>query len=217
MADDAREIGSRFRDEQEYIERYVRLLRAKSTLHDRQVQDLNRILKRVHVDQLPVRRYERTGEAYSPEELTRLLKAIRQAEPEVYQTILGHEQGLDAIPSFGLDGPAAEYMDRLDEWIDYFADRLSDDPEEDDTEGMLQYALREAEKVEEEHEEEDRISPEPLKACFPRRWIMPSTAGCVAGWTRWSTPVSSSRRSRYWSGWPHPARRSTSCGRGSCC
>ena len=164
MADDAREIGSRFRDEQEYIERYVRLLRAKSTLHDRQVQDLNRILKRVHVDQLPVRRYERTGEAYSPEELTRLLKAIRQAEPEVYQTILGHEQGLDAIPSFGLDGPAAEYMDRLDEWIDYFADRLSDDPEEDDTEGMLQYALREAEKVEEEHEEEDRISPEPLKA-----------------------------------------------------
>src|SRR3954469_22006821 len=164
MAGVAREIGSRFRDEQEFIERYVRLLRAKSTLHDRQVQDLNRILKRVHVDQLPVRRYERTGEAYSPEELTRLLKAIRQAEPEVYQAILGHEQGLDAIPSFGLDGPAAGYMDRLDEWIDYFADQLSDDPEEDDTEGMLQYALREAEKVEEEHDEEDRIPPEALRA-----------------------------------------------------
>src|SRR5437867_12164649 len=52
MADRSREIGSRFHDEQEYVERYVRLLRAKSTLHDRQVHDLNRILKRVQIDQL---------------------------------------------------------------------------------------------------------------------------------------------------------------------
>jgi hypothetical protein len=169
MAGDSWDVGSRFRDEQEFIERYVRLLRARSTLHDRQVQDLNRILKRVHIDQLPVRRYERTGEAYTADELTKLVNAIRGADPEVYQTILGHEQGLDAIPSFGLDGPAAEYvplaeyMDRLDEWIDYFADQLSDDLEEDDLEGMLQHALREAEKVEAEHDEEDRILPEALK------------------------------------------------------
>ena len=134
-------MGNRvtFRDEQEFIERYVRLLRARSTLHDRQVQDLNRILKRVHVDQLPVRRHERTGKDYTADELEKLVNAIRVAEPEVYQTILGHEQGLDT-PSFGLDGPAAEYaslveyMDRLDEWIDYFADQLSDDPEEESLE-----------------------------------------------------------------------------------
>jgi hypothetical protein len=164
MAGSAREIGSRFRDEQEYVERYVRLLRAKSTLHDRQVHDLNRILKRAHVDLLPARRYDRTGEAYTPDELAELVTAIRRAGPEVYQTILRHDQGLDAIPSFGLDGPAAEYMDRLHELVDYFVDQLSDDPEEDDTEGMLRYALREAEKAEEEHAEEARVPTEALKA-----------------------------------------------------
>jgi hypothetical protein len=110
-----------------------------------------------------VRRYERTGKAYTPEELAQLAKAIRRADPEVYQTILGHEEGLDVIPSFGLDGPAGEYMDQMSEWIDYFLDQLSDDPEEDDTEGIMRHALPQAEKVQQEHAEEDRIPPQALK------------------------------------------------------
>lgn len=157
-------IAARYNDERDHIERYVRLLRAKSTVHDRQVHDLNRILKRVHAPLLPVRHYERIGEPYSPEELAKLLEGIRRTEPEVYQTILGHEQALDAVPSFGLDGPAADHLDRLGEWVDYFVPQLSDDPEQDDEEGMIRYALAEAEKVEEENDEEDRVPPEALKA-----------------------------------------------------
>src|SRR5687768_15846892 len=133
---DTSEIESRFRNELEYIERYVRLLRAKSTLHDRQVSDLNRILKRVEIKPLPTRHYDRVGKPYSPEEVTELLNAIRITEPEVYQTILGHEQRLDDIPSFLMNGPAADYMDRLHEWVDYLMERLSDDPEDDEVENV---------------------------------------------------------------------------------
>lgn len=165
MVASAGEIGLRFRDEQAYIERYVRMQRAKSTVHDRQVQDLNRILKRVHAPLLPVRHRDRIGEPYTPEEMAKLLYGIRRSEPEVYQTILGHEQALDAIPSFGLDGPAGDYLDRLDEWVDYFVPLLSDDPEEDNEEGMIRNALAEATRVQEnEWDEEDRIPPDALKA-----------------------------------------------------
>jgi hypothetical protein len=113
------------------------------------------------------RYYDRIGEPYSPEEMAKLLEGIRRTEPEVYQTILGHEQALDAVSSFGLDGPAAEHLDRLHGWVDYFVPQLSDDPEEDDEEGMIRHALAEAETVEEENDEEDRIPPEALKALIP--------------------------------------------------
>ena len=55
------EIECRFGNELEYIERYVKLLRAKSTVHDRQVLDLNRILIRVQINPLPTRHYDRAG------------------------------------------------------------------------------------------------------------------------------------------------------------
>lgn len=157
-------VGHRFREEQDYIERYVRMQRTRSTVHNRQVQDLNRILKRVHAPLLPVRHYDRTGEPYTTEEMSKLLEGVRRTGPEVYQTILGHEQALDAIPSFGLDGPACDYLDRLDEWVDYFVPQLADDPEDDDEGGMVRRALVEAERAEEGVDEEDRIPPGPLKA-----------------------------------------------------
>jgi hypothetical protein len=163
MSSTARAIGSRFRDEIEYVGRYVRLLQTKATVHDRQVDDLNRILKRVRIAVLPTRRYDRAGEAYTTEELAELMSAIRRADPEVFQTILGHEQGLDSLPSFGLDSVAADYMDRIHEWVEYFLGQLSDDPEEDDTDALLKYAFREAVRVEAEYDEEDRIPRDALK------------------------------------------------------
>ena len=158
------DIGRRFSDEQDYIQRYVELLRAKSTLHDRQVEDLNRILKRVHLDQLPMRGYDRTGKPYSEAELDALLAAVRAVGPELYQTILGHEQSSSGIPSFGLDGPAAEYLERLDEWVDHFVPLLADDPEDEDEDGMIRLAFREAERIDAENEEDERIPPVALKA-----------------------------------------------------
>ncbi len=38
-------------------------------------------------------------------------------------TILGHEQRLDAIPSFLMNGPAADQMRRRHESVDYLVDR----------------------------------------------------------------------------------------------
>ncbi len=160
----ASEVGYRFHDQQEYIERYIRFLRAKSTIHDQQVMELNAILRRVHVAPLPTRDYDRTAEPYSPEEMTELLVAIRKVDPEVFQTILGHEQRLDDTPSLGLDGPAAPYLDGLHEWVDYFVDRLSDDPRDEDIEGAIRDAMREAETVDQELDEEDRTPLDALRA-----------------------------------------------------
>ncbi|CAN5476197.1 hypothetical protein BH11PLA2_BH11PLA2_29900 [soil metagenome] len=164
MADSAQAIGWRFREEREHIERYVQLLQAKSTLHDRQVQDLNRILRRVNVPLLPVRHYYRIGEPYTADELAELLAGIKKIGPEVYQTILGHEQGMDNIPSFGLDGPAGDHLERLSDWVDYFVPMLADDPEKDDEAGMIQSAIIEAEQIEAHNDADERIPTCALKA-----------------------------------------------------
>ena len=126
----AREIRCRFHDEQGYIERYTRFLGSKSTIHDHQVLELNRILERVQIDALPTCGYDRTAEPYSHEEMAALLAAICKVEPEVYQTILGHEQCLDHMPDLGLDGPAAGHLDQLGEWIEYVLDQLPYDVED---------------------------------------------------------------------------------------
>jgi hypothetical protein len=160
----AEEVRRRLREEQQHIEQYTRYLHAKSTIHDHHVLELNRILQRVPIDPLPIRRYDRIASAYSPLEIAELLTAIGKAEPEVYQTILGYEQRLDVIPSFGLSGPAAGYLDRLDEWVDYLMERLSDDPEEEEVEAVLRNATREAQEVDQDLDEEDRIPPEVLRA-----------------------------------------------------
>ena len=155
-------IQQRYHAEVEYIKRYVQLLRAKATIHDRQVADINRILRRVQLRTLPTRHYDRIGAPYSPEEIRVLSDAIRATDPEVYHTILGHEQRLDDIPSLGLDSPAAEYLDRLDEWVGYFMEHISDNPEED-VEGIVRNATREAEALDEDGEN-DRIPSDAQQA-----------------------------------------------------
>jgi hypothetical protein len=158
------DVQHRFSDEQDYIERYTRFLRAKSTIRDEQVLELNRILKQVHINPLPTRSYDRTAKPYSQEETEALLVAVRKVDPELYQTILGHEQCLDDIPDFGLSGPAAGHAELLNEWIDYFLDRLPYDPEEQNEDAILQTAMQEAETNNQELEEEDRIPPDALRA-----------------------------------------------------
>jgi hypothetical protein len=157
-------ITRRFDAEKDYIERYVRFLHGKSTIHDRQVRDLNRILKRVQIKPLPTRHYDRIGKPYSPEETKHLTDAIGKTEPEVYQTILGHEQGLDDIPSILLNGPAADHMHRLDEWVEYLVDRLSDDPEEEEIQNVIRNAMQEYGTVDQDLDEDERLSPEALRA-----------------------------------------------------
>lgn len=154
----------RFADEVEYIERYVQLLQAKSTVHDRQVSDINRVLHRVEIKPLPTRDYDRIGKPYSPDEIGILVSAIRAIDPEVYQTILGHEQRLDDIPSFGLDSPAAEHLDRLGDWVSYFIEELSDEPDDNETSSAVRIAIRHAEEAELEVDEEDRMSSDAIQA-----------------------------------------------------
>src|SRR3954465_1491824 len=93
------DVVDRFLKELDHVERFVGLMRAKSTIHDRQVQDLNQILKRSLIPQLPRRPYDRIGTSYSLDETKELLQAIATTEPDVQQAILGCEQELDDIPS----------------------------------------------------------------------------------------------------------------------
>jgi hypothetical protein len=70
-------------------QRNVRLLRVKSTLHDRQVLDLNRILERGQINPLPTRHYDRAEKPYSLDEITTLLVAIRTRRHEVPRDLSG--------------------------------------------------------------------------------------------------------------------------------
>lgn len=161
---DAREVGCRFHEEIEYIERYVDLLRLKSTLHDEQVKELNRILRRVDLNSLPVRKYERLGKPYSVDEASILMDAIRLSKPDLYQTILGYEQRLDDIPSILINSPAADYVDRLGEWVEFMIAHLQDDADEVQIDRLLNDVMHEALAVENEQDEDDRIPPEALRA-----------------------------------------------------
>ncbi len=88
-------IAIRFEEEREYIARYVRFLKAKTTIHDRQVQDLNRILRRVGIESLPTRRYDRTSEPYSPEEIATLVAPLDEKGREAYRSLAStHFPGL---------------------------------------------------------------------------------------------------------------------------
>lgn len=160
----AREVRDRFRDEQDYIERYTRFLTAKSTIHDHQVRELNRILQRVKIEALPIRSFGRTAEPYSQDETANLLAAIRKVDPEVDRTILGHEQYLDSTPDPEPDGLAAAYHHRLDEWVEYVLDRLSYDAEEQDNAAILRGALAVYGSSDRDAENEDRIPPDALRA-----------------------------------------------------
>jgi len=49
-----------------------------------------------------------------------------------------------------MDGPAADYPGRFEEMIDYLMGQLSDDPDDDEIEGVRQNAFREVEELDEE-------------------------------------------------------------------
>ena len=86
MSNGAREVGWRFRDEHEHIERYRSAAPRKipTLLRPPRIYDLNRILKRVEIAPLPVRDYDRVRKPYSPDEVKELFTAISETEPEVY-------------------------------------------------------------------------------------------------------------------------------------
>lgn len=161
----AQSVLARFREERDYIQRFTRFLQSNTTLHDEQVRSLNRILKRVGVKLLPMRNYDRAREDFSPQEFDTLLTAIRKIDPEVYQTILGHEQRLDDIPSFGLDGPATGHLDQLHEWVDFTMERTSDDPDKEEVENFIRHTTYEYERdFPGDADEEDHMTPEELRA-----------------------------------------------------
>jgi hypothetical protein len=158
-------VLARYHEERDYIQRFTRFLQSKATLHDEQVRSLNRILARVEVPLLPLRSYDRAGEDFSPQEFDTLVTAIRKIDPEVYQTILGHEQRLDDIPSFGLDGPAAGHLHQLHEWVDFTMSRTSDDPDEAEVESFIDHTLHEYERdFPGDADAEDYMEPDDLRA-----------------------------------------------------
>jgi hypothetical protein len=46
-----------------------------------------------------------------------------------------------------LDGPAGDYLQHLDEWVDFFVPNLSDDPDEKEIDAAYHNALRHAREV----------------------------------------------------------------------
>jgi hypothetical protein len=77
--------------------------------------------------------------------------------------IIDYERRLDDVPSLLTNGPAAEHMDQLHEWIDYLLNQISDDPDDEELETVIRFAMREYER-EADTETADYLRPEDLRA-----------------------------------------------------
>ena len=120
----ANEIRDRFFSEQDYIQRYVKLLEAKATLRQAEVRDVANLLRKYRLPTIPIPSGMSTrGGSFSTKESTNLRSAIKNVRPTL-ETVLAKAE--KEFQSLG----APKDLDRVDirsivgEWIQYFLDEL---------------------------------------------------------------------------------------------
>jgi hypothetical protein len=150
----ARDVSERFAGEQEYIERYVEFLSAKSSIYDEDVWELGTILQRHHLARFP-REHPREGHAYSPEETATLLSSIQTIAPGVERAIEEQEKRVEAVAKPDENASTADHR-LLGEWIDYMVDALTGD-EDTDQEEVAPETIQNLRRHALAHQEEDRL------------------------------------------------------------
>ena len=135
------EIRARFIREQDYIQRYVRLLEAKATVRQTEVRDVANLLKKYDLPTIPIPpgMGVRTA-SFSITESIDLRKAIESVRPSLAEALAEAEKEFQR-----LDAP--EDLDRVDlrsiigEWIQYFLDELENSSEVTLIDSLRQQAL----------------------------------------------------------------------------
>ena len=120
----ASEIRDRFFREQDYIQRYVRLLEAKATLRQAEVRDVVNLLSKYRLPTIPIPSGMATrGRSFSAEESANLRSAIKSVRPTLDAAVAKAEKEFQSLVT-------PEDLDHVDlrsivgEWIQYFLDEL---------------------------------------------------------------------------------------------
>jgi hypothetical protein len=147
-------VALRFEEEQHYITRYIAFLRARTTVHDRQIDDINGILVAFSIDQLPKRSRRRASETFSDQELQELLAPIAAISLRVESAISTHLTRLDSTPAPRVprSGPVVEYDRLLGEAIDWALANTSEGADDTERANVLERAMH-------EYDRNDNIAP----------------------------------------------------------
>jgi hypothetical protein len=137
----ASEIRHRFFSEQDYIQRYVRLLEAKATLRQAEVRDVANLLSKYRLPTIPIPlgMYTR-GRSFSAEESANLRGAIKSVRPALETALSIAEKEFQSLAT-------SEDLGRVDlrsivgEWIQYFLDELESVGSTTVTDSLRQHAL----------------------------------------------------------------------------
>jgi hypothetical protein len=122
------EIKNRFATEQDYIQRYVDFLRAKTAITDRQITDLVHILKMYKLPQLHRRKTVSGGKrGFTDQHIGDLLKSIKEIAPVVEEAFTKQASVVGQFvdpPKPDLD---VHVPDQVGDWIEFFLEKMGDD------------------------------------------------------------------------------------------
>ncbi|HEY2784582.1 MAG TPA: hypothetical protein VGJ05_06355 [Fimbriiglobus sp.] len=137
-------IHKRFIHEQSSTQDYVRFVQAKSSIHDRNVEEINHILAVNDLDKLPSREPNSPRSTLSLAEIDLLIKAIGPVRKVVTKKIRSLRKATTPIPSGIVNSDLWEHASLIGEWADYMVDYLSDEPSEKEIARAFKHAVREA-------------------------------------------------------------------------
>ncbi len=120
------EIASRFGSERLEIVQYVNFMHDQCAIPAHEIVELNALLSRHRLPELPTRDHLAINHYLSPAEIVELTGAIDRTEPAIDRIVGELSRHIHDIPL--LPDSATERPDLLGEWIEYVVAHLPDDP-----------------------------------------------------------------------------------------
>ncbi len=174
----AAEVRSRFAAEQDYIQRYVEFLQAKSSIFDEDVWEIGSILRKHRLARFD-RPRPREDHQYSPEELAKLIDSLREIAPRLDEAIARQERRFELVEKPDENATIADHP-LLGEWIDYMVSMLVGDEDGDEAEdeevspellkNLRRHALHQQEENRRETGDDDAINPDLIDNAI--RWAV---------------------------------------------
>ncbi len=154
-------IACRFGTEVIEIQGYIGFVRSKSALHVQEVDDLNVLLRKEQLPDLPVCEHLGTTHYLSADEIQDLIPVIDRVKPRIDKVVSTLNPKIDALSKFDNDGIASQHPGLLSEWIAYLLPKLPVSPSADQLailrEQTIQQSDRELDETEEEVSRDERI------------------------------------------------------------
>lgn len=141
-------IRNRFAAERANIVKFIEFVRASTDISDGFITEINSTLQRSGLRPLPIRPYDRWDEPYSPEEIDRLLVAIREVTPDVQEAVSVEQVRVSALPHPISCRAESNPSAVLSEWVEFMMRELPEDATPEDVQRLRVYAANQARTLE---------------------------------------------------------------------